>query len=401
VTTAIIENVVRERLGLDPAALGPNVLERAVETRMAARGLTDLATYATRLITEQTERESLASDLAVSETWFFRGGRALFERLAAFVADRAASRSPGLVRILSVPCSSGEEPYSLTIALHERFLTSDHYNIDALDISARALAKASAAKYGAFAFREAGTDVRPAYFRPVDDGWEFHPHLRNAIRFLQGNLAEPIFLTGERPYDLILCRNLFIYLTAEARHRAMTNLDRLLATDGRLCVTPAEADRLPPGRFILDGSTEFGIYRRVGVDSGFFKLPKSNRAAESNTASVISNAPPTKTPTPVGTLDAARLLADAGRLDEARLACEQLLTASPSDADALALLGVIHLAAGRESEAFESFRKALYLMPEHVEAMSHMMVLCDRRGDTNRAAALRRRLARVASEEKA
>lgn len=398
-TAGVIESVVRERLGLDPAALGPNVLERAIERRMQARGLTDPAVYAARLITESVERDALAADLAVSETWFFRGGRALFDRLAGFVADRVPNRVPGqTVRVLSIPCSTGEEPYSLAMALHERFLTPQDFSIDAVDLSERALAKAVAGKYGAFAFRETGLDLRPAYFRVVEDAWELLPTLRNSVHFIPGNLTEPIFLAGERVYDLILCRNLFIYLTPDARLRAMTNIDRLLAIDGRLCITPAEADRLPSGRFVLEGATEFGIYRRVGVGSAIHSVLAPRQINSTEPLPIITTPPPAATSTAPRTLGAARLLADAGRLDEAQTTCEELLRDRPTDADVLALLGVIHLAAGRSDEAFDTFRKALYLVPDHVEAMSHMMGLCERRGDKARAAALRRRLA-VGEEE--
>jgi chemotaxis protein methyltransferase WspC len=402
VTAAAIETVVRERLGLDPSALGPSVLARAVEGRMSARGLTDLALYTARLMTEAGERDALAADLAVSETWFFRGGRPLFERLAAFVADRAAGAHRGPVRVLSVPCSTGEEPYSLAIAFYERFLTPDDFTVDAIDLSERALARAGAARYGTFAFREAGADARPAYFRRVEEQWELAPHLRAAVRFLPGNLTDPLFLAAERPYDLILCRNLFIYLTPDARARAMANFDRLLAIDGRLCVTPAEADRLPPGRFTPEGAVEFGVYRRTGVGSGLHKVltPRADVVSETPPPPARPAAPAVGLPpSPPGTLGAARVLADAGRLDEARAACEQLLRARPTDADALALLGVVHLAGGRADDAFEAFRKALYLVPDHAEAMAHMAGLCERRGDTGRAAALRRRLARLTPAE--
>jgi chemotaxis protein methyltransferase WspC len=396
VTARAIETVVRERLGLDPAALGPDVLERAVETRMHARGLLDPALYAARLMTEAAERDALAADLAVSETWFFRGGRPLFERLAAFVAERAGGDSGNPARVLSVPCSTGEEPFSLAIALHERFLTPDNFTLDAVDVSAPALARANTARYGSFAFRETGPDPRPVYFRQTDDTWELLSHLRGAVRFLPGNLTDPLFLANERPYDLVLCRNLFIYLTAEARVRAMTNFDRLLAPDGRLCVTPAEADRLPPGRFVPDGPIEFGVYRRIG-----------NRAAAPKIGPARTEPPKPSTFTPVpraglpstDPLGTARALADAGHLDEARAACEALLRVRSADADALALLGVVHLAAGRSAEASDALRKALYLAPDHAEAMTHMMALCERRGDTARADALRRRLARLTPTE--
>jgi chemotaxis protein methyltransferase WspC len=411
VTPGVIENVVRERLGLDPSSLGRNVLERAVESRMHARGLKDPALYAAQLITESAERDSLACELAVTETWFFRGGRSLFDRLSGFIADRATNRVPGsAVRVLSVPCSTGEEPYSLAIALYERLLTSDDFIIDAVDVSERALAKAAMARYGSFAFREIGADVRPAYFRHVGDSWELLPHLRDTVRLLPANLTDPGFLAAERPYDLILCRNLFIYLTPDARLRAMANIDRLLAPEGRLCMTPAEADRLPPGRFIPDGLTEFGIYRRVEEGSDTHKAllraaqkppHLSGSAIPRLVAASPSTAPRPATatiPTPPRTLESARLLADAGRLEEAQAVCEQLLRARSSDVDALALLGVIHLAARREDDALTVFRKVLYLMPDHVEAMSHMIGLSERRGDKAHAAALRRRLARVKKE---
>jgi chemotaxis protein methyltransferase WspC len=390
VSVRAVDTVVRERLGLDPAALGPNALGRAIDARMRAAGVTDLALYAARLVTEAAERDGLAAELAVSETWFFRGGVPLFERLAGFVADRAAGRPPGTpARALSVPCSTGEEPYSLAIALHERRLARAEVAIDAADVSAPVVARAAAARYGAFSFRETGPDVRPVYFNESAGTWELLPHLRAAVHFRTANLTDPRFLADQRAYDLILCRNLFIYLTPDARLRALANLDRLLAPDGLLCVTPAEADRLPPGRFVPDGATEFGIYRRAAGAEG-----KTVRApARITRPPVPVPAPPAPVlPDPLG---AARALADAGRLDEARTACEALICARPADADALALLGVVHLAAGRAGEAFDALGKALYLAPDHAEGLAHMATLCDRRGDRGRAAALRRRLARL------
>ena len=71
------------------------------------------------------------------------------------------------VRILSVPCSTGEEPYSLVIALHEQLTPPADYQIDAVDLSTAHLERARAARFTSFAFREAGPDIRPAYFYPA------------------------------------------------------------------------------------------------------------------------------------------------------------------------------------------------------------------------------------------
>lgn len=394
-SSAAVERVVRDRLGLDPSTLGTNALERAVQQRMAARGISEQSLYAARLMTEPAEREALAAALSVPETWFFRGGRALFDRLAAFALARAG-RGSG-VRVLSAPCSTGEEPYSLAIAFHEQLAEPGDCVIDAIDLSERNLARAVEAQYPASSFREPGPDVRPAYFRKDGDQWELLTHIRTAVKFHNANLADPLFLAAERPYDLILCRNVFIYLTPDAKQRAMANLDRLLALDGRLCLTPAEADRLPPGRFSPDGPPELGIYRRVGVGSGLHAV----LAPEAPPAPV---APPSKPPVPpsrapttapaAGPLAAARALADAGRLGEARAACEQFIRANPGSADALALLGVVCLAAGNADGAYDAFGKALYLAPDHPEAIDHMIPLCERRGQPARAAALRKRRAK-------
>ena len=388
---AVIDKVVRDRLGLDSSALGPSILGRAIEQRMTARGIAEPSLYAARLMTEPAERDALAADLVVPETWFFRGGHALFDRLAAFALERA-ERSSGAVRVLSAPCSTGEEPYSLALAFLDHLSAPGSCTIDAIDLSERNLARATDARYPASAFREPGSDPRPAYFSKTGTGWELFPHIRSKVRFFNGNLADPLFLAGERPYDLILCRNVFIYLTPDAKQRAMANLDRLLALDGRLCLTPAEAERLPPGRFVLEGPSEFGTYRRAG--GGGIVLPAPGERVVIPVVELPAPPAPRTAPRDTNELATARRLADSGRLAEARAECEALLRVRPASANTLALLGVIHLAAGNPDAAFIALGKALYLAPDHPEALSHMIGLCERRGSAGRAAALRKRLAR-------
>ena len=90
----------------------------------------------------------------------------------------------------------------------------------------------------------------------------------------------------------------------------------------------------------------------------------------------------------------ARRLADAGRLDDALAALRQ----APPSADAYSLLGVVQQARGDRAAAAEAFRKALYLAPDHAEALTHTMLLAAEGGDADRAAALRERLARTGGE---
>lgn len=392
--TRSIEAIVRDQLGLDPASLGPHFLEQMVAARMTACAINDPAVYAARLLSDPQERDALAAELVVPETWFFRGGYPLFSRLANIVAERlsCSTRVPP-VRILSIPCSTGEEPYSLAIALYERFLSSEEVHIDAVDISQRALEKALRARYSSFSFREAtNPELRTLYFQPYHDQWELLPHLRAYVHFHHGNLTNPRLLAGEKPYDLIICRNLFIYLTTEARQLALDNLERLLTFDGCLCLTAAEADRLPANHFARDGPSEMGIYRRVNFA---FRADISRPTPLPTDWATLSA---TTAPSSSRTLSTARALADAGQLEQARRVCEELLVQTPTDADTFALLGVIHLALGHTETAFDLFRKTLYLVPDHIEALSHMLALCERKGDRARAAVLRRRLQNATRE---
>jgi chemotaxis protein methyltransferase WspC len=278
-----------------------------------------------------------------------------------------------------------------------------------------------AGRFAVFAFREPGTDPRPQHFRPTDDGrWELACELRDLVRFRLGNAVDPTVLAGELPYDLILCRNLFIYLTPGARDQTAANLHRLLAPDGLLGVSPAEATRLPPDRFAPFGPPAFCLFlraigpvdRRQPPTSGVLRRPPSGlvkprpdlqeadgtRRSGRGGLATRPDDRPELTPAPVtDPLAAARALADAGRLDDAFAAYEHAARTHTS-ADGFALVGIIELARGRPDAAGNAFRKALYLDPDHPEALSHMIVLCEQRGETARAAALRRRLGRVERE---
>lgn len=401
-----LEVMIPQRLGLDPEALGAAALRQAIARRAAALGVA-ANDYPAIMSADPAEQQAFAAELVVPETWFFRGGRRLFDTLAGF-ASAHATGTP--VRILSVPCSTGEEPYSLAIALHDRGVSHLAYEIEGVDLSAAHVDRARAGRFSTFAFRDIGLDFRAHYFRQFGDRWELHSNIRESVRFRTGNVADPDFLAKEAPFELVLCRNLFIYLTSDARRQALANLDRLLTPGGWLVLSPAEADRLPPGRFVASGPPEFGVYRRGEAREAFRPIIREPE--------VRPNARTTPPPMPVmaqavqpehvprsepvlatATLEMARELADAGRLGEARAACARLIDRNVADPDIYSLLGVVRLAQGAPEDAAVAFRKALYLDPNHAEAIGHMIVICIGRGDAAQAISLRRRLARLVAKE--
>src|SRR5262249_18704408 len=134
-----ITALLAERIGLDPATLGESALAAAVRARLGQQRTE--AEYLERLREGQAEVGAPAEELVVLESWFFRDVQP-FECLRWFARDHGASKGRPL-RLLSVPCGTGEEPYSMALTLLAAGLGPDEFLIDALDLSKRALARAA------------------------------------------------------------------------------------------------------------------------------------------------------------------------------------------------------------------------------------------------------------------
>jgi chemotaxis protein methyltransferase WspC len=418
-----ITGLLRKRIGLDPESLGPSVVPSAVALRQRALGLAELSDYAGRLQNSAQEFDALVNELVVCETWFFRGGE-LFSYLAARIKDAATKRSLARpFRVLCVPCCTGEEPYSLAIALTELQVPRKAWHIDACDINERFLARARLGRYTEFSFRQTDPELRERYFHAVDTGWELDESIRSTVEFHCANLVEPGFMEGAARYDLIFCRNLFIYLHDAARQLVIGVLDRLLASDGLIAMGHAEPLSSLDPRFRHVGPDGCFLYARAGASAAdsptkpvlasllpatestrafTAATPRATRPAVARKAKTAPSpksaakraTPPAPTKTSTDPLSAARQHADAGRLDEAWAGCQALLTTTGPTADLFTLLGIIQQAR-HDKGAKQYFEKALYLDPDHAESLLHLMLLCEQQGALAQAATLRSRLDRA------
>src|SRR5262249_4075648 len=141
------ERLLKDTIGLDTEAIGASALARAVQERQAACRLRDPLAYWDYARSSDDERQQLVEAVVVPETWVFRD-RGAFGALEQMVQDEWRGARGRVLRVLSVPCSSGEEPYSIAMALTEAGLAPEQFHIDAVDVSARALARARRAVYG-------------------------------------------------------------------------------------------------------------------------------------------------------------------------------------------------------------------------------------------------------------
>jgi chemotaxis protein methyltransferase WspC len=408
-----IESLLAARLGFDPQTVGPAAVGTAIRQAMEEAGFSDPSGYARSVLADPAAWEALVDRVVVPETSFFRDGTP-FE-LAAEVAWALRQREPErIVRVLSCPCSTGEEPYSLVMALLDGGLPPDSFAVTAVDVSRRAIEATRSGLFRATSFRGADVSYRTRYFdRAEDSAWRLCDLARSRVSVRQGNMLAPLFLVDEAPFDLLFCRNLMIYLHAGAKTTVMTVARRLMASDGTLVVGHAEGAIARDHGFAPVGRAGAFAFGRAAPqkapqaapgphDSRSPGAPPRRRAAPPAAAGPSPETPSasTRPPSvePESALVRARQLADAGHLPEALRLCSEHLARVPDSAEGHFLMGVLHDAEGRWRLALPAFRKALYLNPSHLGALQHLALKYETSGDQTSAALLRARARRAGDD---
>lgn len=407
-----VREVLASEIGLAADVLGASTLGRAVLERMRALGISSVDAYGERLERDRGERAALVEDVVVPETWFFRDGEPF-----RVVARMVRSWPPGrLLRALSMPCATGEEPYSLVMTLAEEGFDLDRLAVTAVDVSARALERARRAVYGRNSFRGDVTLMRPRHFRaappgPAGEEWQLDDRIRRCVELIQGNALQ-LSAVARGPFDVILCRNLLIYLTTEARARVLSSLLGLLSEDGVLIVGHADLiDSTSLGLTLYGDPAGFAYTRAATViapapraDTGpMATLMPSLSEPAARPATAPWNAPralpraPTPPPIPrdEGPVARARALADRGDLAAAATLLHAHLDQLGPDGDAYHLLGMIDSARGDRAAAEKYLSRALYCDPSNQATLIQLALLADQRGDETAAANFRRRAARL------
>lgn len=416
----LIADKLKAVMGLDMATVGSSLIERVVRERMAALGIADDGHYLARLQGSAAELQALIELAVVPETWFFRDREAIFA-VARLARERLLSQPDVPVRILSLPCSTGEEPYSVAMALLEAGVMPSQFVIDAYDIRTRSLEIAAAGVYGRNSFRGQALGFRDRHFMTVEQGWQLEEAIRRQVRFAPGNLLAPDLLRQAAPYDFIFCRNVLIYFEREVQRQVVSLLESLMKPDAVIFVGPAEGGLMLSPRLESAGiALAFGFRKRVAVEKPAWRetvlaaaqpllaapvLPRRVRPGAPTMAAdagVKASAAPVPAPLSASSqplLQRARSLADAGQFAQAAALCEQAIEEQGPSADAFYLQGLIHDAGGDAGQAQRCYRKVLYLAPQHQAALLQLAALLQAQGDTAGAERLRQRASRVTTTE--
>ncbi|KAF2392984.1 CheR family methyltransferase [Pseudomonas frederiksbergensis] len=403
---------LKDRIGLDVASVGPAIIERAVRQRTTASQALTADEYWHTLQSSRDEQQALIEAVIVPETWFFRYPES-FATLAKLAVKRLADlNNMRALRILSLPCSTGEEPYSIAMALLDAGLKPHQFKVEGMDVSPLSVEKAKRALYGKNSFRGQDIEFRERHFSAEEDGYRLSERVLEQVRLQVANLLDPALLANEPAYDFVFCRNLLIYFDQPTQQQVFEVLKRLTHVDGVLFIGPAEGSLL--GRLGM---------RSIGIPQSFAFSRQSTPEPEPYPTTFVptplpvrqpvrSVAPPpvrnrpfaTVVPLPntlkTGNPDAATLLANIaalaneGKSAEARAACESYLRSHEPVAQVFYWLGLLSDVAGRALEAQGFYRKALYLEPQHPDALMHLAALLQSQGDTAGARRLQERAAR-------
>jgi chemotaxis protein methyltransferase CheR len=241
-------------------------IQRRVADRILKTNMPDARAYLALIGVDQVERAKLINAFTVNETYFYREDHQFAALSTEILPSVIAGKRPGdLVRIWSMPCSTGDEAYSVAIWLLEHWPLVDAYNVEIVgsDIDSVALEYAKAGRYAARALARLPASLVDRYFEPehnhrrkiIDD-------LRESVRFTPANLFDRATLAGLGRFDVILCRNLLIYFDDESRLVAATNLFDCLYPGGYLCLGHSESMARISDRFTLVRLDDAIVYRR-------------------------------------------------------------------------------------------------------------------------------------------
>jgi chemotaxis protein methyltransferase CheR len=353
--------------------------------------------------------DDLIGAITVGETYFFRNP-AHFDALRQHILPDLIARHRGdrRLRIWSAGCSTGEEPYSIAILLRQLLPDIADWNILILatDINKQALRQARQGRYREWSFRQTAPFIRDLYFIPQDDLFELIPQVREMVAFAYLNLAEgayPSLATNTNAMDLILCRNVAIYLPEAVTQEIAGRFHRCLVTDGWLIVGASETDSMVYDQFATRncaGATAYQKTRRLrDTETPSRRGDTETRRHGEVTPSprlpitpspylpITPSPPPVQPAAPLDPYQEGLALLEQGRLEEAMARFQTCLERDPDSAPARYQMARAHANRGQLEEAQSWCQRAIERDPLLTEARYTLALIHQEEGAPDQAIA--------------
>ncbi|MEK3787748.1 MULTISPECIES: CheR family methyltransferase [Paenibacillus] len=250
---AFIRNV-KTSTGIDLAQYKEAQMKRRLTTLRNKNGYTTFVSFYEAMMKEKPLFYEFLDRMTINVSEFWRNPNR-WEVLRDVVLPELLAGKRRL-KLWSAACSTGEEPYSLAMVLDGKGLLAES-TIHATDIDDGALGKAKEGKYLERSLKDVPKEVASKYFKPDGMVYRIDEKLKKAVQFKKQNLLLDTFEDG---YDLIICRNVMIYFTEEAKHLLYQKFAKSLRPGGVLFVGSTE-QIFSPGQYNLE-ATETFFYRK-------------------------------------------------------------------------------------------------------------------------------------------
>ena len=232
-----------------------NDLERNIIYASKEFGYKEAENFVQRILTSPLTHEHieiLTAHLTINETYFWREPQTFEALEQKILPDLISRRQNGnrRLRIWSAGCATGEEPYSIAIALNRIIPNINDWNISILatDISPRILRKATTGEYSQWSFRGTPHWLKENYFiKKPNNKYEIIPQIKNMVKFEYLNLAEDVYpssVNDTNAMDIIYCRNVLMYFTQERFREVARSLFNSLVLGGYFVVSASELSML-------------------------------------------------------------------------------------------------------------------------------------------------------------
>jgi len=407
--------LIASRIGLLVREQDDALLRKMVAERVRTLNLSSAEQYCQFLDSDadiRHERKELTALLSTGETYFFRD-REQHVLLQDIILPELLERRKDerTLRIWCAACSSGEEAYSLAILLDELIADQSRWNIFILgtDINQDFIERARQGIYTEWSFRGMSNARRQRYFHPHKNTWVLDGGIRNRVTFRTGDLVAdefPDYASGLYGMDLILCRNMFIYMEHHMVFRIADKFTETLAEGGILVTGHGELYAHHLGKLRARVFPESIIYQKVAapfpqpVPPPFAEIERpaqkkpaaASPAMRKNHATAVlqqQSAVETSKGKAVTEMEMAWQYANQGQRDKAAKFCSEIVAKNPLIAEAHYLLALLAQERGEFTEVKSLLKKVIYLDPSFIAAYLDLGDLYAREGDDARAGKMR------------
>lgn len=417
-----INHALEANFGLKPGVVHSHSLKKAIRSVIEKynTSLQEAIDSICKIPIENDVARTIIPHITIYETYFFRHPEhfAWMREIFLPALERKRQKEQNrFVRCWSAGCSTGEEPYSIAITLYEYFRNKEGWDLEvfATDINPESLDIAQQGYYGPWSFREMAHETIEKYFHisngrslsvpglPQTKLYHIDSHIQQMVTFAELNLHAPqwdIPELSDHTFDLIFCRNVFIYLDQDAAKALALHFAKYLEPDGALIVGPSEPWFLNGSPFVPQQITNGTIFikKEHPVHSKHNKNQLSVKIAESCSALPIQSSEqrhskqilssPAPKPSTVSSQESkekeiakARLLADSGEASHAIGIISNLIQKERTDPELYYLRGLAYFHTEDFASAESDLKKSLFLEPDNVVAYIALAAIAEKQNN--------------------